>query len=155
VIFSPDSERLICAQQPIDFWNLKTHKWELSLQLSDASRINALAFRPDGRQLAAGTWGGWIEAWDTKTGGRQFSLRMPGEYRYSVNSLTFSPDGTLLASASDDAIVRLWDTETWTLLAELKGHLSSVDSVAFNPQGTLLASSSRDGTIRLWGIPAT
>lgn len=77
--------------------------------------VYALAYRPDGEQLALGTDSGQVTLWD---GGAERRLgvvagTLTGEGRESaepVKALAYSPDGKILAVAGDKGTVRLWDT---------------------------------------------
>ena len=88
--------------------------------------VSALAFRPDERRLASGSWDGTITLWELERG---TSLWTVG-HTSSILSLAFTPDGRALASSSgNEATVRLWDAKTGTLLETLP-HSAPVFSVA-------------------------
>ena len=74
-----------------------------------------LAFRPDGKYLAAGDESGQVTVWDGDAdeplGIIPASPVRDGTPR-RVSSLAFSPNGRTLAAASDDGTLRLWDTES-------------------------------------------
>src|SRR5260370_15730639 len=59
-------------------------------RLHHASRIDALAFSPDGKALAAGSYGGQVRLWDTRTGKLIREWKAPETY---VAALAWSPDG--------------------------------------------------------------
>jgi WD40 repeat protein len=109
--------------------------------------VNAVAFSPDGRQLASASDDRTVRLWDSITGEPTMTLK---RHTGAVNAISFSPDGRQLASASDDRTVRLWDPVTGDLTMTLKRHTGPVNAVAFSPDGHQLASGADDWTVRLW-----
>lgn len=116
--------------------------------------VTALAFSPDGKQLASAcsSFRGEeaITVWDVETG--KVAKTLPGHRRATVNALAFSPakPGLLVSGGTDDT-VRLWDTSTGTNSATLKGLRGHVSSLAFTPDGNTLVTASAD-EIALWDM---
>ena len=120
---------------------------ELIGLIEDDNSVFALAFSPDGTQLASGSRDTTVQLWDTTFNQAPITLR---KHTGWPTELAFSADGRLLASGGTDNTVQLWDTGTGESLATFTDHLSDIRALAFSPDGTTLASGSSDGTIRFW-----
>ena len=158
IAFSPDGRRLATGSwdNTARVWDAATGQEIAVLKGHDVlnvpgkellTRIESIAFSPDGTRLAAGTWDNTARVWDAATGQEIAMLKGHGDW---VTSIAFSPDGLRLATGSRDDTARLWDATTAEELARLTGHENGLTSVAFSPDGTLLATGSWDQTARLW-----
>ncbi|MDW8366915.1 MAG: hypothetical protein RMK49_13810 [Abditibacteriales bacterium] len=70
--------------------------------------MTSVAFSPDGRHLASGSWDKTVLLWEVSSG--RAVRRMEG-HTSSVESVAFSPDGRHLASGSWDGTIRIWRVE--------------------------------------------
>ena len=147
IAYLPDGTRLAVASS-IGIWMYDTQTYqEVALLTGHTSRVESIAFSPDGRTLASGSFDETISLWNAITGAHKVTLT---GHTGGVNSVAFSPDARTLASGSRDQTVRLWNAITSEQKQTLTGHTNSVYSVAFSPDGWTLASGGWDQTVRLW-----
>ena len=113
--------------------------------IGHTAAVVSIAFSPDGKAIASGSWDNTIRLWNADTGTH---IRTLTGHTDGIWSVAFSPDGTTLASGSRDDTIRMWDADTGAHIRTLTGHTSCVYSVAFSPDGQTIASGGID--IRLW-----
>ena len=111
--------------------------------------VLSVAFSPDGKYIASGSWDKTIKLWNVSDGSL---LRTLKGHTNSVSSVAFSPDGKYIASGSWDDTIRLWRVSDGLLLRTFEGHTGDVESVSFSPDGKYIASGSWDKTIKLWNV---
>src|SRR5712692_3228085 len=114
-------------------------------------RVFSVAFSPDGKTLAAGSWDGAVRLWEVASGKE---LRQFDKQQAPVRSVAFSPDGKMLACGGEGSAIVLWDPATAKELRRLVGHRGPITFVLFSPDGKLLASKGYDQTLRLWDVAA-
>jgi serine/threonine protein kinase len=108
--------------------------------------VAALAWSPDGRQIATGSADTTMRVWDATTG--RTIVTCIG-HTAGVQSLAWSPDGKLLVSGSDDQTARVWDVHSGKQVLNYQGHTDHVEVVAWSPDGTRIASAG-NRTVQIW-----
>ena len=152
-LFSPDGKTLAGGYgQEILLWDVATGDM-LTTLTGHTDSVLRVAFSPDGRTLASGSYDNTIYLWDVATGETRHTLT---GHTDSVLRVAFSPDGRILAGGtgwnSGDKAIRLWDVQTGHLRATLTGHTKAPNGFVFSPDGTTLISTSYDSTIRVWDV---
>src|SRR5262249_36108725 len=108
---------------------------ELVLPIGPLAPVAAVAYSPDGTQLAVGCYGR-VTIWDIVA---VRPVKALSNVLAAVHDLKYSPDGKTLAVAggqpSARGDLRLFDTSDWSLTATLGGHSDVVACLAFSPDG--------------------
>lgn len=150
--FRPDGETLASGSDDgsVRIWS-RTAAEPLAV-LPDHRGMTAVAFSPDGRQLAVAAQGGEsLDLWDALKVKRLRALVGPGG---TVSEVVYSPDGAVVAAAfkipERAGEVRVWGTDTGEQLSVLGPHERGAERVAFSPDGTRLLTTSGDGVATLW-----
>ncbi len=175
VIFSPDQRHLATAgaNGTVLLWSLGTQTVEKVLSWHDDGRddgrgddkqpsgviqpvaqdskqatpITAIAFSPNGKQLAAIAQNVTkVQVWSVESGKRILTL---DGFKAPIRQLTFSPNGDWIA-ASADTEVRVWDADSGQLQANLP-HASLVSSLSFSPNNRELLTAS-GAVAQLWQV---
>lgn len=165
VAVSADGQRIASgtplADGVIYLWNREGK--QLQAWKAHAGGVKALAFSPDGKQLASG--GDWgtslpvgakkddysLAVWNPDTGEKVHLFPKDSPF---VRAVAFSPDGRSLASADGPRGVHLWDAREFKELHALKAGAQPVDahSLAFAPDGKSLVAPNSSGDACVWSV---
>ena len=88
-------------------WDARTGQRTAHPQGTHGRGHCSVAFSPDGRRIASGSWDSTVKVWDASTG--QEVCSPSRGTRAAVTSVAFSPDGTRIVSGSEDKTVKVWD----------------------------------------------
>jgi len=111
--------------------------------------VSSLAFSPDARYLACGTFGTKVYILEAPT---LKQVNVLSNNTAFVTRLVFNRTGTQLASGCNDSHIRVWSFPECELVRDLTGHHGMIGDLAFSPDGRRLASGGTDHTIRLWKL---
>ena len=148
-------------------WNVANRRRPVkmtTLSDGDGSKLEELAFSPDGQILATARYDK-IFLWDMASPGRPRLLRTlgapvtypggDGPIPFSQRDLAFSPGGSILASATGTDQVTLWnviDPAHASRVATLDGAGDFIQAFAFSPRGNLLAAVTFHGTVLVYSL---
>ncbi|KDN40405.1 hypothetical protein RSAG8_08168, partial [Rhizoctonia solani AG-8 WAC10335] len=116
------------------------------------TRTTSVAFSPDGKSVASGSFDNTIRMWDA-LGPSQIGEPLTGHHD-KIWSISYSALGNVIASGSWDKTIRLWDVNTHRQMGELLKSDHEFHSIAFSPNAKLIASvyGSTGKTVQLWDV---
>ncbi|MEX0270118.1 WD40 repeat domain-containing protein [Leptolyngbyaceae cyanobacterium UHCC 1019] len=150
--------------QPVRQQIQEISRYPIATGTSEKQRIDAVAFSPNGKVLAAAgrailsttqpvtkeqesTY--YINFWNAKTG--QYLCTLDNS-NFSTSSITFTADGTMFAAADPvEGSVRRWSLSTLEPLPPLR-HGGQVRIIASSPSGKILLTGGRDRKVKLWQL---
>lgn len=149
IAFSHDGKHLASggADRLIRIWDVATGQ---VLETFDGHRseVAALAFSPDGEQLAS-AGGGDLKIWDWQGGKTLVTHDVRGQLFQSV---AWSPDGKQIVTGDNSHKVTLWDAKALSVVKNFDGHRALIKSVAFSADGKKLATGAYDKLVKLWDV---
>ena len=151
---SPDGRLIASGHQDntIHLWSLSSGALIRTLKFHDA--IPNLAFSPNGKLLASGSWSknmskgkGEICLWNVSNG--KLLHHFPDQPSF-ISDLTFSPDGETLFTAGGEGKVKAWNIADFGMVREFAANKDSLLTVAISSDGKRVAAGGWGEKIHLW-----
>ena len=147
-----DSEKYTPVKAPVDP-DVKTPDGKPA-KASHISLVESLAFSPDGKTLASGSFQE-VVLWDVASAA--IRLRIPG-FADRVTALCYSADGKYLATgggaATEDGELRIFSAADGKLVQDVRNaHSDSIFGIQFSPDGTKIASCGADKFVKVFEVP--
>jgi WD40 repeat protein/serine/threonine protein kinase len=145
VAFHPNNRWLVTVSPKgtLQVWDVLTKQL---VYTSNVAGTSCVAFSPDGKWLAAGSFG-HLRIWDVTT----WMLRYDFPTGDVVQAVSFHPTKNQLAAATGKT-VSIWELEHGVERTILRGHTNFLLAAQYHPNGTLLASAGFEGEINVWNL---
>ncbi|KAF3074260.1 hypothetical protein CFAM422_003533 [Trichoderma lentiforme] len=114
ITFSPDGGTLALGCCGICLWDVATAR-EVRHPTLSGTHCTAIAFSPNGEELASSLGGSDIQLQNLATGGTR---RIFNRRAVQVDAITFFPEGETLAVVYHSGLILLWDTATGMCLQQ-------------------------------------
>lgn len=155
-----DSLLIVGADGQVNRWRLNAH-WQLAQTIGSpddrsplADRVTALAFSPDGEQLAIGggqpSRGGELKIY--RTSDAQLVREFTDAHSDTIFGVAFSPSGQYLASCGADRFMKVFEVATGAHIRTFEGHTHHVLGVSWRADGRVLATAGADKVVKLWNF---
>lgn len=141
------------SNNEIVIWDIQT-KTQDAILYSHDSRINVIAWSPDGTYLVSGDVDGIMLVWNFDLNTQSWVSQEVTGHSGSITQLVWNSDSTMIASNSTDDTVRIWEQNTsngnWEVT--ILSHPENINDIAWGPNGQQIATGGSDGILRIWDV---
>ena len=127
----------------VELWQINDSARLVETLAGPRNGLNALAFAPDNKRLAATDRAGELFLWDVATT-KLITLKQAASDQLRYSALAFSPDSKLLVGGALNGEIVAWNGEDGSDIGKLAISRQGVIALAFSPDGQQLAASVRD-----------
>ena len=148
IAFHPHEQLLAVAHEngTVELWDVMGLQQE---QLATGGpAVTALAFSPNGNELAGGTRDGVVRVWGMAS--REEVGRITAIDGMTISSVAFGRLGRRLAVGALGGGALQWQVRSQDAPAALSAYGEEVEALVYNPPGSILTVAGRDGSVRLW-----
>jgi WD40 repeat protein len=133
VAFSPDGQRLLCAEQGPHLAELDARTGAVGrrIEAHPKNSVNGVAYAPDGSTFATASWDMTVKLWRAEDATLLATLSGDED---SFGGVRFSPDGRHVVAGSGQ--VTVWAADSGKIVRRVEGH----SVVEFSPDGRRLVS---------------
>lgn len=148
ISYSPVAKSIATGDSSLNRAALRLHNLDADQPriLGSCGRITSIAFSPDGKYLASGSWDETVRLWNVQTG----QTRVLGKNCSRINCIAYSRNGEHVAACSLDGRIRIWNVDTGK--SRTIGECHGINSCTFSADGRSIIAGSLDGTLRLWPL---
>lgn len=144
----------VSANNQLVIWSLDTFEIVHSFNEEKETLISAVAFSPDGQQVAVGYEDGVLIAYDAATYEKQWEAALGNG---SLPRLVYTPDHRFIITYFCDNdcsqhLVAVVDTASGATIRTFDKHVSSVFAIAISPDGQQALTGDDDGIVYVWNI---
>jgi WD40 repeat protein len=146
IAMSPDGSRFETESNNFTIEVRSTDTGDVLQTLHARNPIEAVAFNPSDRQVAAVDENGRVEIWNG-AGAKPQLLGSPGPMATAID---FSKSGSEIVTVATDGTVRLWSTHGGRALNSINA-CQSPSTASFSPDGGKVVVACGDGTVQVFG----
>src|SRR5205085_2179355 len=116
--------------------------------------VDAVAWSPNGRFIASGSWDHTVRVWNAKTQ----TLILSYAQGDIVDVVAWSPDGHFIAVGVRNSSIYVVDAKTGAPLHQNSytnpDDADVVNTLAWSPDSHFIAVGGRDGSVQIWNVVA-
>lgn len=145
---SPDGQMLAVGSS-VGIWIYDAHTLEpVKLLKGHTDIVQAVAWSPDGSQIASGGWDNTLRLWDVNSGEQIGIIEINDQFL----AVAWSPTGEQIMATTWGSPILIFEVATTRQIGELVGFEDTVQHLRFSPDGHWLAAadSNEHSTIRVW-----